>query len=1078
MIEDINSLKHNSIAKLVRGLKLQHQLQTRKKTEMARVIEKFLLKAKNNDDKACIYAVKDLIKYSENDDDLPDYETILSQTKLKIKRSKNLNDINLRDVVFKKSIFYKVVKLIYANGKNPLLAQAAGTSTKTLRFDLKFTNEEKKLLQNPENRICLFSTLLTDSKKDKYIDFPICKATINEVEYKINSRKKSKSSGVPCDLTSYLKFDSKNMISIRYTASTEDFVFYFFIIKMENLDIIIDKILKHDHIPIDKTLEMIKNTEHDEIATYKETVSLLCPCSYVRMEYPVRSIKCKHIQCFDLYSYLSLQRKGPTWTCPICYEKLKPSLLAVDDYFDSIIKTINPDYDYIEIRNDGSWCPQHHLDDTLGPSKLQNAEIKIIDPNIKVKLEEDENLINFDKGKLILVSEDSRGETIDKLLGNLNVESNNVDEFMPPPTPFGIKSPQKRLISKSESISASISASPSSISNLPATLNTKTTITTAPSTESTTNHEVIKKQTVSSSKPNKSSDIIEILSDDEGKTEEIKQLNDKNDSTNNTANVSNLILDKDKLNLKSTQNSKVIQNVIENNNLTQTGNRLDSFQRQITQATQGEAERLSQINTLLAKQNRLDNTFEILTEQIKQTEQILVAKKSELEEIERRLYNARKEETEIKSRKILHEQQEKEREGQAFNNRINRNNLLDGLNNKYGESKDYSEEKSGSIAKELNFINTTSLKFNEMYQNCVFSDLRTRELVLHEAHSLKKNNIVVPEMIMNQYSDSTKTILSAISFQFQKICELIQKITLREMNFSKTLDMYLRSQISKINRSSTFFNEFGMKLFFNDSNYRVYDALSKNLMKILENSDNLRYLERKHNLEEILLSVENDISTQLSNPSTFAFYKLTVIRISKNLSRSGLLFRFNELKDPIEIQKVKLLENRLKMFDAQAFKLDHLNVKSQSFGSDSSPPKQFDTDVDSGIVPPISSNIQNTRSPISLSSTNLQNLNMQTIAPGNNVSTTNSNLVTDNQTKQRESNLNQLSQYQLQQFLKNKISTQNVNQNVEMQVRESNNLQQFQQQQHIQHIQQQQQQYIQQQQHIQPQRIQQPVPPP
>ena len=48
-------------------------------------------------------------------------------------------------------------------------------------------------------------------------------------------------------------------------------------------------------------------------------VSLRCPITYKRISIPARGQECKHLQCFDLESYLRLHGdRGGMWKCPVC----------------------------------------------------------------------------------------------------------------------------------------------------------------------------------------------------------------------------------------------------------------------------------------------------------------------------------------------------------------------------------------------------------------------------------------------------------------------------------------------------------------------------------------------------------------------------------------------------------------------------------------------------------------------------------------------------------------------------------------------------------------------------------------
>lgn len=47
-------------------------------------------------------------------------------------------------------------------------------------------------------------------------------------------------------------------------------------------------------------------------------ISLMCPITFKRIVLPARGHECKHIQCFDLESYLQLNCERGSWRCPVC----------------------------------------------------------------------------------------------------------------------------------------------------------------------------------------------------------------------------------------------------------------------------------------------------------------------------------------------------------------------------------------------------------------------------------------------------------------------------------------------------------------------------------------------------------------------------------------------------------------------------------------------------------------------------------------------------------------------------------------------------------------------------------------
>lgn len=44
----------------------------------------------------------------------------------------------------------------------------------------------------------------------------------------------------------------------------------------------------------------------------------MCPITFKRITLPARGHDCKHIQCFDLESYLQMNCERGSWRCPVC----------------------------------------------------------------------------------------------------------------------------------------------------------------------------------------------------------------------------------------------------------------------------------------------------------------------------------------------------------------------------------------------------------------------------------------------------------------------------------------------------------------------------------------------------------------------------------------------------------------------------------------------------------------------------------------------------------------------------------------------------------------------------------------
>lgn len=111
-------------------------------------------------------------------------------------------------------------------------------------------------------------------------------------------------------------------------------------------------------------IEKLNDTDL-EVATTSQKVSLLCPLGKMRMKVPCRPITCEHLQCFDANTFLQMNEKKSTWTCPVCNSKALYDTLLIDGYFQEIIesKTLPCDENEIILERDGTWNPVPKEDD-------------------------------------------------------------------------------------------------------------------------------------------------------------------------------------------------------------------------------------------------------------------------------------------------------------------------------------------------------------------------------------------------------------------------------------------------------------------------------------------------------------------------------------------------------------------------------------------------------------------------------------------------------------------------------------------------------------------------------------------
>ncbi|KAH7326349.1 hypothetical protein B0I35DRAFT_132410 [Stachybotrys elegans] len=131
------------------------------------------------------------------------------------------------------------------------------------------------------------------------------------------------------------------------------------------------------------------------------TVSVADPFSGSLYKVPVRGNKCRHLECFDLETWLQTRPRKPigepcepcmtdVWKCPICDSDCRPSSLRIDDFFAQIAQKLASNSDthvkHVTLRKDGRWeavkvddDPNHDSDESPGPRHSERAAPEVIE---------------------------------------------------------------------------------------------------------------------------------------------------------------------------------------------------------------------------------------------------------------------------------------------------------------------------------------------------------------------------------------------------------------------------------------------------------------------------------------------------------------------------------------------------------------------------------------------------------------------------------------------------------------------------------------------------------------------------
>ncbi|KAJ1566783.1 SUMO ligase siz1, partial [Cladochytrium tenue] len=103
----------------------------------------------------------------------------------------------------------------------------------------------------------------------------------------------------------------------------------------------------------------LRQSEADEdLVATSQSISLKDPVTQCRISLPARGRSCRHPQCFDLSSYLQLNRTHPTWICPVCSRPATFAELVVDGFSAEILAAAAalPDCDAATIHPDATWA--------------------------------------------------------------------------------------------------------------------------------------------------------------------------------------------------------------------------------------------------------------------------------------------------------------------------------------------------------------------------------------------------------------------------------------------------------------------------------------------------------------------------------------------------------------------------------------------------------------------------------------------------------------------------------------------------------------------------------------------------
>ncbi|XP_022250299.1 zinc finger MIZ domain-containing protein 1-like isoform X2 [Limulus polyphemus] len=162
----------------------------------------------------------------------------------------------------------------------------------------------------------------------------------------------------------------RNTIQITVTACCCSHLFLLHLVHRPTVRSVLQGLLRNRLLPAEHCISKIKRNFNSVAATnsamngedgVEQTamkVSLKCPITFKRVTLPARGQDCKHIQCFDLESYLQMNCERGAWRCPVCNKTAYLEGLEVDQYVWAILTNLtNSDIDEVTVDATASWKP-------------------------------------------------------------------------------------------------------------------------------------------------------------------------------------------------------------------------------------------------------------------------------------------------------------------------------------------------------------------------------------------------------------------------------------------------------------------------------------------------------------------------------------------------------------------------------------------------------------------------------------------------------------------------------------------------------------------------------------------------
>lgn len=232
---------------------------------------------------------------------------------------------------------------------------------------------------------------------------------INEDGYPQVARKENFGKARPCDITSFVRVDRNELSVVILPSSHNSNASYFGAVELivtASHSSIMRIIQEKKRLAEKSTLDVIKSRlsicsvdgddEGEVLADQELCISLTDPFSTTRVKVPCRGVDCRHLDPFDLSTWLETRPSKDrcahglkdvtdcakcavygvdwqepslvdTWKCPICSADARPNRLVVDGFLQGVVDSLEKQglntAKVIYVNAEGKWRPKEELPD-------------------------------------------------------------------------------------------------------------------------------------------------------------------------------------------------------------------------------------------------------------------------------------------------------------------------------------------------------------------------------------------------------------------------------------------------------------------------------------------------------------------------------------------------------------------------------------------------------------------------------------------------------------------------------------------------------------------------------------------